>query len=91
MYGLIVVCEEFDLEIVKLLLDRPDVDINKAEPDLGDTALLRAFCLGADSITADIVREILDYPDVDVNAVNSIGMSALYIAAEQARGKGQIQ
>ena len=83
---MIVVCDEFDLEIVRLLLGRPDVDINRVAPETGETALLTAFCLGADSITTDIVREILAYPGVDVAAVDSVGRSALYMAAEQAGG-----
>ncbi|VDI36122.1 Hypothetical predicted protein [Mytilus galloprovincialis] len=59
-----------NLEIVQLLLGRPDIDQNKANKD-GDTPLHSAVC----GEQLDIVQLLLDRADIDPNRENKVRMS----------------
>ncbi len=60
------------VEVVRLLLARVDVDVNKAKPD-GATALIIASQIGH----TDVVRLLLAHRDVDVNKAAANGATAL--------------
>ncbi len=63
-------------DIVKLLLDHPDIDINIRD-SLGWSALMRA----AQERNTEIVELLLEKPNIDVNTKNHDGSTALTIAA----------
>ena len=54
-------CQEGHEGVVRLLLAKPDVDINLATTDEGFTPLMAA------SLHPDVVQLLLDHPDIDVN------------------------
>ena len=70
------------LEVVKLLVAHPQIDIDKGSPQLGgETPLLAASKRG----NAEVVKELLAHPKTDVNQVYESGydegVSALLIAS----------
>ncbi|MCP4747666.1 MAG: hypothetical protein GY874_16220 [Desulfobacteraceae bacterium] len=64
------------IEIVKLLLSRPEIDVNKTDVYDGETPLIAAACF--DHI--EIVKLLLSRPEIDVNLANSRGWTALFCA-----------
>lgn len=64
-----------NLDIIRLLLDRPDLDVNKRHAVWEDTALMRAVMKGHDKM--EIIRLLLARPDIDVNIVDSYHSTAL--------------
>ena len=62
-------------EIVKLLLDHPDIEVNKKNDD-GNTALhiMAAFIRNTVKM-----KLLLDHPDIEVNKKDSAGNTALHI------------
>ena len=64
-----------DINIVKLLLNYPDIDPNSAADHNGFTALMWAIR------KPDIVKLLLDQEGIDVNRQNSAGRTALCLAA----------
>ncbi len=63
--------------MVRLLLARQDVEVNKSAAD-GATALMLASYKGH----VEVVRLLLAHPDVDVNKADASGATALYIASQ---------
>ena len=69
-------------EIVKLLLTRPDIDIN-AKDNNGDTPLMLAAINGK----TEIVKLLLTRPDIDINAKDNNGDTPLMLAAINGKPK----
>ena len=65
-------------DIIKLLLERSDIQINVQE-NSGVTALINA----ANNGHADIVKLLLAHPDIQVNVQNNKGFTALFMAAKE--------
>ncbi|KAN0071225.1 Ankyrin repeat-containing domain protein [Elaphomyces granulatus] len=66
------------LDVLKLLLDREDIDINKQD-DRGYTALFYAFQCFTPTGT-EPAKLLLDRDDIDVNLPNRYGETPLYFA-----------
>ena len=67
--------------VVRLLLEHPDIDVNAQDSD-GDTALLRAALMG----NADAAELLLEHPDIDPNARDAaFGATALMWACLHGR------
>jgi ankyrin repeat protein len=76
---LMYACRLGHLDIVRLLLSNPTININLADVD-GNTALLLA-CYSYDN-NSEIIRELLQShtnPSIDVNSVNNTGQNAFLI------------
>jgi len=65
------------VNIVRALLEHPDIDVNKSNND-GDTPL----GLAVKSYNIDIVRALLEHPDIDVNKSNNDGDTPLGLAVK---------
>jgi hypothetical protein len=67
------------LDVVKLLLDREDIDINKQD-DRGYTALSHAVQCFTPRPGIEPAKLLLDRDDIDVNLPNRYGQTPLYFA-----------
>ncbi|KAN0069193.1 Ankyrin repeat-containing domain protein [Elaphomyces granulatus] len=67
------------LDVVKLLLDREDIDINKQD-NKGRTALSYAIQWVTPSCAIEPAKLLLDRDDIDVNLPNRYGQTPLYFA-----------
>ena len=78
--ALILASEWGHTEIVRMLLERPEIDVNLQNSG-GSTALMKALWYGR----TEIVRTLLKRPEIDVNLQNERGMTALMFASEEGR------
>ena len=75
-------------EVVELLLQHPQIDVNKRN-DYGWTALHRASVTGNSEVVdwtanrghLEVVELLLHHPQIDVNIENNDGFTALYLAS----------
>ncbi|KAN0074193.1 Ankyrin repeat-containing domain protein [Elaphomyces granulatus] len=65
--GLMCACEIGDLDIVKLFLDREDIDVNRQDYISGETALDLAIIFGK----LEAIKLLLDRDDLDLNNSNN--------------------
>ena len=70
-------------EMVKKLVERPEIDVNIQRKDDGETALIAA-CFAAKE---QAVNELLKHPDIDVNLQNKDGLTALIYACRYGSPK----
>ena len=70
-----VACEYGELEIVKLLLEQPNIDVN-TKNDKGWTPLHIAYRI-------DILKLLLEHPDIDVNNIRDKNENPLSRACKQ--------
>jgi hypothetical protein len=68
------------LDIVKLLLSAPGININAKSGGLAASTALMFAVLGA---RPDVVRELVKVPGIDINYINAFGLSALSIASTE--------
>jgi ankyrin repeat protein len=68
-------CQNEKIEVVKLLLSRPDIDINTINTQR-ETSLFMACNYSNNS---ELVKLLLDYPNIDVNLYNNWGRSPIHI------------
>eukprot|EP00833_Pecoramyces_ruminatium_P005085 jgi/Orpsp1_1/1179117/evm.model.c7180000067990.1 len=76
--SLMKAASEGQVEVVKLLLKHPYLDINKQDIQF-QTALMMASINGH----TDVVKELLNYKGIDVNIRNSDGLPALIATADK--------
>jgi len=69
---LILAIQYSKIEIVKMLLDNPNIDINIQDKN-GHTALIHAIT----NNKIEIVKMLLDHPNIDINFQNKNGNTAL--------------
>lgn len=62
-------------EVVRLILEHPNVDVNAADKRLGQTALHYAVAYGA---RLEVLQLLLDTSKIDVNAIDGDGRTSLY-------------
>jgi len=75
---LLTACRHGHLEVVKLLLEQPDIQVNKATKQRA-TPLYIACQEGFD----EIVKLLLNHPDVDINRPANEADTPLYIACQE--------
>jgi ankyrin repeat protein len=75
-------CGDSHIEVVKLLLAHPQIDVNRIGKDSENS-----LYLAAQNGYADIVKLLLKHPNIDVNIANRYGYSPLYIASENNHAK----
>ncbi len=68
-----------NIDIVRLLINTPEININDRDQMIGATALIVASGLGK----VGVVKELLKVPDINVNARNKFGISALMSASSE--------
>lgn len=79
-FPLVAAIQSGRLDIVRLLLSMPEVDVNITDHVLKSTALMEASYSG--NIT--VINILLDTPGINVNAQNYYGMTALMYAVQSA-------
>jgi ankyrin repeat protein len=77
--ALFAACIKSNLEIVKILLSIPGIDVNSKDNALS-TPLMASASIGGVS-SGNIIHELLKFPEIDVNAVDDNNRSALWLTA----------
>ena len=72
-------CRDGDIATVKILLENPEVDVNKATPIYSMTPLYIASLKNY----ADVVEELLTHPEIDVSKSTKDRESPLYVAIKK--------
>ena len=70
-------------DMVKKLVERPEIDVNIQRKDDGETALIAACFTDQDKAVA----ELLKHPDIDISLKNKKGQDALFIALSVSNPK----
>jgi ankyrin repeat protein len=65
------------LDIVALLLERPEIQVNR-----GATTPLHLAVYGKSSSNIDVVKLLLKHPKMDVNKASKVGITPLYTASQ---------
>ncbi|AXI23982.1 Ankyrin repeats containing protein [Cardinium endosymbiont of Sogatella furcifera] len=83
---LIMATQEGNQDMVKLLLEQPNIDVNKTNRE-GNTPLMMATQKGKE----DIVKMLLKQPNIDVNKKNIEGNTALGMAVKNKKHPAIVQ
>jgi ankyrin repeat protein len=67
------------VELVKLLLEQPDIDVNYREPNYWWTAFMTAVFRGY----KNIIKLLLEYPGIDINCKDTVDLTTLLRATER--------
>jgi len=72
------------LEVVKYLLERPDINVNIVN-SVGETPLYAACMYGGNNVGAAVLECLLKHKDCDVNRTNIFGETPLFAACRHGR------
>lgn len=76
IFPLAAALSHYDIRVLKLLLDHPNIDINKQDSLTGSTALMGAIY----DNNQEALLELLQTPNINVNIQNNFGKTALMYA-----------